>query len=63
MESRIPKKTTKKSSCALAERNFCLVANFKDAAAFPAPTRYNPGVRIFTIFSILTIFRNWKRKD
>lgn len=46
MNSRIPKKGNKKSSCALAARNFCLVENFKDASAFPAPTRYNPGVSI-----------------
>lgn len=44
--SRMPKKDIKKSSCALAPRTFSLVANPKDAAAFPAPTRYNPGVSI-----------------
>jgi hypothetical protein len=47
--SRMPKKETKKSSCALAPRNFCLVTNFKDAAAFPAPTRYNPGVSLICL--------------
>ena len=49
MMSRIPKNEKKKSSCALAKRDFCLVANPKDAAAFPAPTRYNPGVSIFNL--------------